>query len=455
VLRLRVSPYNIYVPVDQNEMLLIHAYCGSVDVVPLEVGERLQAGDLCLDQVYLDFFLSRGYCTTRTPEEERTRLMALADKILERQRSSVNFVVMPTFECNFACPYCFQNDLRDSGRYSGALSPDKVDAMFQAMESILAKKDSRNRKIVLYGGEPLLAKNRPVIEMVLAAGKGLGYVFEATTNGFELDAYLDLLGPGGIRRLQISVDGPAEIHNRYRVARSGESTFTRITENIERALDVGAFVNMRVNTNRGNLGGLEELARHIDQRGWVERQNFKAYVAAIHEGDNAGRQFFYVELLKELSRINRGLGKTVLHNEGGEYGQRLLKLMRGKLAAAYSPVACSAHLGEYVFGWDGMIYPCWEVVGHEGGSIGRYEPVFEIDERKADRWHSRTLNKLPECQRCRYALFCAGGCALHSAKRSADLTTPYCQGFDSVFQYHMRNTYESLVRPNETEYISF
>jgi uncharacterized protein len=66
-----------------------------------------------------------------------------------------------------------------------------------------------HREFTFFGGEPLAAANKPLIEYIVRRASEMGpAAFGAVTNGTDLDAYVDLLGPSRISSLQVTLDGP-------------------------------------------------------------------------------------------------------------------------------------------------------------------------------------------------------------------------------------------------------
>ena len=156
----------------------------------------------------------------------------------------------------------------------GPWGRDVVDRIFAAMPRIEAlhglSPDRRPfRSIGFFGGEPLLARCRDTVEHIINRAKATGdNSFWAVTNATELDAYADLLGPGGISVLQITLDSPAAEHDRRRIYPDGTGSFAKIVRNLHLALERGVQVQVRVNVDRGNLADLPAVARTIIREGW-------------------------------------------------------------------------------------------------------------------------------------------------------------------------------------------
>lgn len=157
-----------------------------------------------------------------------------ASAILESLNGRVlHLILFPTEACNFRCIYCYEN------HQQGRMKPDVVAGVKRLLSDRMAGLD----QLILswFGGEPLLAQD--VIEDISTHVKSLlknrddrVYVGDMTTNGYllSLPVFKRMLGLG-IRRYQISFDGPPDIHNRKRILAGRGETFDRIWENIERA----------------------------------------------------------------------------------------------------------------------------------------------------------------------------------------------------------------------------
>ena len=80
------------------------------------------------------------------------------------------------------------------------------------------------------------------------------------TNGYLLDrttaAELSRLSPSWT--VQITLDGPQDVHGSRRRLHDGGRTYERIVQNI-RSLDPDVFtVKIRINVDRNNLGEIDE-----------------------------------------------------------------------------------------------------------------------------------------------------------------------------------------------------
>ncbi|HLN62478.1 MAG TPA: radical SAM protein [Symbiobacteriaceae bacterium] len=154
---------------------------------------------------------------------EWTLAQLLSTQVLE-------LIVMPTEACNCRCVYCYET----FGH--GRMAPATLDGI----KALISDRAPLLQRLALswFGGEPLLAADI-VLEVSRHAAKladiypALSYRAHMTTNGYLLSAgLLKELTAVGVLDYQITLDGPAAVHDRRRVRRDGRGTFDRIWENL-------------------------------------------------------------------------------------------------------------------------------------------------------------------------------------------------------------------------------
>ncbi len=293
----RVSSYTICVnlPEDPNHSLLVHGYTGAIDRVNKEVARMIKSRIVISEDMFdqlpcsketIHTLMKRGYMTSRSPVEEREYVHSMANFLHHTaSHSAASFLFLVAYDCNFRCPYCFENGISDYGRgwSKQVFTKEMVDRAYQAMCEIQPNKAMHSKNITLYGGEPLLAKNKEIVKYIVDEGLKRGYTFKAITNGYDLHHFTDLLSPKKIGRLQITLDGEEENHNRKRPHYRARDSFDAIIKNVALALSLDVQISMRINTDYDNVDILPALFDLFKDRGFTEYPKFSAYSALVHQ----------------------------------------------------------------------------------------------------------------------------------------------------------------------------
>jgi uncharacterized protein len=183
----------------------------------------------------------------------------------ERLRSLRNdvchLILLPTEQCNFRCTYCYED-------FSiGRMPPEVVQGVKRFLDRRIAELSLL--QLSWFGGEPLLAAQ--VVEDISAhaqraAGTEVRCLGDMTTNGYLLDgAMVDRMAAVGVREFQISLDGPAETHDRTRVRADGRGTFQRLWDNLLaiRRGDAPVSVVLRVHLTPAGLPRMPDFLARV------------------------------------------------------------------------------------------------------------------------------------------------------------------------------------------------
>lgn len=480
--KLRASSYIIFVDLPENseKMLLVHGYSGAYDLVSrkvatfirsLEVGKTPRplygawtpappvdgAVEHPSEQT-VALLKRRGYLTRKTVAEEEAFFIKIANQIHARSlRAQPNYILMPTYDCNLRCAYCFQDHMRTNPRYSHLLhsmSKSTVDRIVKGMLDIetnhdVPPPDRYVRNITFFGGEPLLARNRPVIDYIIEKVRGIGKAaFSAISNATELEAYQDLLNPEDIRTIQVTIDGPADEHDQRRIYADGSGSFARIAKNVTMALEQGVQIQARMNTDRLNIQFLPQLAEEMIARGWDTYPNFSAYTAPIHaSNDNIDVRTTFNSWTLDKTLNEMRLQYPALHimkRPDDSLKDMARRLIESQGTPALHSQFCGAHAGMYVIDPFANVYACWERTGDENIRIGHItrEGKYEIASQLSQMWRSRNVTTNKICRQCRYALNCGGGCAvLAEGGSQGTIFTNYCDGYAARFRASVAEAY--------------
>src|SRR3989338_4927268 len=122
-----------------------------------------------------------------------------------------------TNECNLDCTHCYHNregeEHANHSQGQNLMSFENVKKMIDDLDNT-CKRWNFSPRLQISGGEPMLRKD---LMKILEYTNSIGMETRLLTNGTLITPQkAKKLYKRGIRRLQISVDGSREIHNRIR-----------------------------------------------------------------------------------------------------------------------------------------------------------------------------------------------------------------------------------------------
>lgn len=391
----------------------------------------------------LNSFLERGHMLTCSHQEELERLDILSKALQEERPNDPNIVIVPDMDCNYRCTYCYERCMQNQlhGFNKKELTNEDIDTIYEIIAQLdtTNKTNSKKRQITLYGGEPLNAKNFPQVDYMIRKGTELGYSFMAITNGHDLDCYLSLLGSGKIERIQVSIDGPKEIHDKRRIVKDGTSSFDKIWNNLNLVVaNTDAQITIRSQIDSSNVTSYLILLDLFKQEGWLDHFRLTINPTLVVNKEETSK-------LHDRNTINEL--KTILkpncekyHNifigcEEMNYEQDIFHSLLQDSHFKFKISHCGATTGMYIFQPDGMIHACFETLGLEYGTIGSYykEKNHTKLNIKDTIWFHRLATSIPECRECPYCLICAGGCPNLAKTNLGDINKPYCNGFQKMY----------------------
>ena len=445
---LHTSKYEIILPLpnDPSLAVAVNGLYGAIDIITAEEGRiltesREQAASLTsLNGDTAKRLASRGHIVPNGDEWELENA-----KIISRlhwlipYRKFVDIVIMPTYNCNFRCEYCFERARleRDRDWLEHRMTGKTLEALFAQLDALKAR-GIVTRKMILYGGEPLLVSSKPLVAEIIRRCRERGIHLVAVTNGYELNHFIELFPRDLTDFLQITVDGPAPVHDSRRFLVGGKGSFERIMENIRLAVDAGITVNVRTNVNRSNLRQAIELIGEYRRRGLLDDPHFHFYYKATlgcYEDDPENAitdEDVYHSLLESGLDARKAISLSRIHMGMAEFA---IKAFEKEAYPQLKPSFCGAHSDMLVVDPDGVLYACWDMVSMEEHSVG----FLDVDSARfmynfnLPRWRTRTADNMEKCRQCPLIMLCGGGCAVESEAMYGDRNVGYCGSMKEAF----------------------
>jgi len=141
--------------------------------------------------------------------------------------------------CNMACQYCYFFFGGDDTylKHSAVMKENVIEQLSLFIQTGITDLNINHVSIILHGGEPLLLKKLSFIKMldtiIEKIPKKCTYSFRVQINGLLVDdewvAIFEKYNIG----VGISIDGPKEYHDKYRIDKKGNGTYDRIVDKLK------------------------------------------------------------------------------------------------------------------------------------------------------------------------------------------------------------------------------
>ena len=402
----------IYPGFDNPDQLLLYSTKkASLLLLAQAAWQDLAAGNLAAGPAAT---LERLQMIVPDREAEKRAMLALLDEQNPRNKG-LHIIVVLNLDCNFACPYCFEEGVKGDLYMTEATA-----ARLLAFIKEQWRDDKETLRLDFYGGEPLLSPDliasisRPVKSFI--EGKGGKYFFTLVTNGSLLTRQAaEKLAPLGLANVKVTLDGPAAVHNHSRPFKSGAGSFDAIVRNIKAVCDL-VQVGIGGNFTRDNYEEFPLLLDYLMVEGLTPAQVGQIKFDPVMQQPQNGS--VSVEHTGGCLSINE---PWIIEAEA------LLReaiLKRGYKTSKPAPLACMIETRDaYVVNYDGSIYKCPGFLGKKEFAVGSletgvgdYAAAFKLG-----------IYKNPECAACEYLPLCFGGCRYMAYVREGNFDKVDCK----------------------------
>lgn len=331
--------------------------------------------------------------------EKKDELAELKKNYLfnKADKKHLRITLVPSFLCNFKCPYCFEHKLRSNSKI--------ID--FSVLDKYAYKNftDINQVHITLFGGEPLLFMNEIVrwCEFVNKLGNLRNFVLTSNiaTNGYLLTQknFTLLIEKCGLKSVQITFEESINKHNLLRNT-NNEATFDQIVNNIHELIsykykhNIFLDIIIRINLLKPNLKEVEEL---LDRFDYVERNQITIYFRPIYS-----TSIYEVSSKIDLTKfyaLAKSLGFKIYTYDQLRFSH--CEADRGNLSYHILPnlniSKCTSESNEEIIGY----------ISQDGEVQNKLDVGFDDECSVFDD---------EQCSICRFLPFCWGGCPVYYAK---------------------------------------
>lgn len=446
---------NIIVKIDTaNQYAILNPISGSFDLMGQQEYDAIKKFETGLlpDTALSDYLLERGYAFNSAAEQDAAIEKAYAAFKEESASAQVQLMLVPTYGCNLACTYCFQQGIDEK---PALISKETVDAFFDYAQKNFS--DTKQKPFVtLFGGEPLVNSpaQRSIIGYIAEKCAQAGYEIAAVTNGYDFTEYVDVLQKTKIKEIQFTLDGSRTVHDSRRATTNRKGTFDKVVAGIEAAVKNGIPVNLRSVVDLENIEDMVNLAEFLNAKGWLDLppELFKTQIGRNYELFECSAKPQH--LLSEVELWGRVSALEKKHPVLEKFHRPDFKGIRHIVDTAEMYMAsfdtCPACKTEWVFDLYGNIYGCTASCGREEYLLGTYWPEVDLNTKAIETWQRRDVTAIDECKDCKYDVICGGGCGVVAANRhDGNPLNPDCRPIQELLQIGATHYKDDLFAMSE------
>jgi uncharacterized protein len=439
------SRYNIRATTTDGRLVLWNSYKGTMSVFGEAQKPTIEAllsrkGFTARPEGAVDYLFQRGFLVKEGTDEYRRIQVGFGHQ--HYRTDTLQFILLASEDCNFRCTYCYEDFAR------GTMKPWVRTGIKNVVRERLS--GLRHLSVSWFGGEPLYGF--PAIEdlapffLETAQEHSLKYSSSMTTNGYLLTP--EVAGKvlaWGIRSFQITLDGPAEDHDRSRPARDGGGTFATIFENLKalRGREEEFRVGLRVNFDRRNHPHLGSLLDAL-QGEFQGDPRFQLHFRAVGKWGGPNDEKLEVCGTDEASEI-----QLDMKAEARKRGLKLSDDIR-QVQGLGAQVCYAARPYNFIIGATGKVMKCTiDLDKLDRNVVGQLTESGELnlDEDKFALWTEPAFESDTKCQKCVVLPACQG---VYCPQIRMDYNVSPCSPLRRQAKKELRQTAEAMTSTART-----
>jgi len=378
--------------------------------------------------------VTRGYSHSNIEETldelHQAHAIALGDGFVEprletpQQPFPLQTIVMNvTNQCNLSCSYCYEYGEDRIATPEGKTKFMSEETARSTVDFLLNQSPGRRMvHLTFFGGETLL--NFPVVKSTIgyardkAAEMGKYIDFSMTTNATMLTSeIISFLAENNVG-VTVSIDGPKESNDRFRVFHNGKGSYDVIAPKIKelvtvhRSRPIGARVTLTA-----QVVDVKKIFRHLTDEMGFDEVGFAPVTTSpvrLYAIGNTGLDHV-LDQFTELAGEYLEYALENKHHGFSNVNDTLQELHQG-VSKAYP---CGAGLGLLGVAPSGDIGLCHRFVDSPAGKLGHIDTGIDR-EAQAEHLNRGHINTKYDCHTCWARPVCSGGCYHEAYVRYGD-----------------------------------
>lgn len=364
-----------------------------------------------------------------------------------------SLLIKPTSaDCNLRCQYCFYT--KNIELYPQTQTHRMNDSVLEHLVRSYLSIQQKVYSFAWQGGEPTLMGTKffkrvtDLQEKYALPGSHIANSLQTNTTLIDdalaahLAQYHFLVG--------CSLDGPPEIHDRYRKYPSEKPSHATVMKGIEALRPHGVEFNILVLVSKANVHQAGRVYRYLVDQGFY----FQQYIPCVEFDENGKPLPFSIngdEWGRFLCEI---FDHWYPHDVRRVSIRHFDALLNKRLDHAESVCSLSDNCCQYfVIEYNGDIYPC-DFYVQKDLKIGNIADTSWDNAQSSSVYRNFGRQKSilnSQCLKCSYLDLCMGDCQKHRSKNSAQMAGPshLCHGWQQFFK-HTEQAFVNLEQMIQT-----
>jgi len=394
---MKASKFNCSLKVNDGEYLIFNTLSGCIAIVPKKIEDFLSDADIA------EKLLQKGFLVDDKTDEDLVQSYWLHRRQFDC--TELKLEILTTFQCNLNCEYCAAKNRISDKFMNNVVAEQVISWIIQRLRKV----KSRRLHLTFSGGEPFM--NLDEIFRIcrqlhdFCNRTHIEFSFNVITNGTLLkrESIIELRLIG-LRGIQVTLDGPQEIHDKRRQKINGKGSFCEILDNLRKVVNLVKSVDIRINLDFQNHRYIPELLQILVGQSMC-RPNVQIQIARTYSIDlttniSQRRQKEYnnetVNQMTKLYSFAERLGfRTAIDKDNA--------FMPYEMCMFISP-------NSFVVDAEGWIYKCIGFVPDSEFRIGHVKKESFNDTLVKHTILGTKITQESFCNKCAFKPLCSGGC---------------------------------------------